>query len=534
MIHGVMPDVMDRGQGQSTPVSWEGEAAWANVLANSCSRWSAPRGSRHRPSTAAGRLESAFVVPEVRPTFRLDPAGSIFTIGSCFAGAVENHLLARGFDVVSARIDIPGLEFRPPHSRVILNKFTTHSMLNELRWALDPSCPFPEDALLEESADKWVDLQVVPEVAPAPREVVAARRPYLTELFGRARSCGLVVITLGLVEAWFDRQLGLYLNRAPGLRTVRRHPGRFALHLLDYRANREALEEIYALLRRFGQPGLRMVVTVSPVPLSETFTGGDVLVANAYSKSTLRAVAEDFCRAHDGVDYFPTYELVTLSDRRVAYEEDLHHVLDPVVDLNVRAFVDHYVQGGVGEEVRLAAERHAAERLASLQGDLLAENAQLRAELGALQARISAAEEQRDEDCFAALGGLSAAGQPLAVDGSPLPLSERIRGVVEVAEIETERDLIISGWAVDRGDGARSLTIIVFVDGQPLVHGSTGLPRPDVAEVLRLEDATAGFAMRLSEPRFDSTAVVRVFAFSPQDGARELDYHPKAHLLGSR
>src|SRR6185436_782200 len=112
---------------------WEGEAAWANVLGNTGSRWSAPRGSRHWPSTAAGRLEGAFVLPEVRPTFRLDREAGIFTIGSCFARAIENHLVDQGFDVPSHRFDIPGFELRPPYSRLVLNKFTTHSMLNELR-----------------------------------------------------------------------------------------------------------------------------------------------------------------------------------------------------------------------------------------------------------------------------------------------------------------------------------------------------------------------------------------------------------------
>ncbi|HEV8240572.1 MAG TPA: GSCFA domain-containing protein [Thermoanaerobaculia bacterium] len=518
----------------STPVSWEGDAAWANVLGNPHSRWFAAPGSRYRPGSAAGRLEGAFVLPELRPTFRLDPAATIFTIGSCFARAIENHLVDHGFDVPSYRFDIPGFELRPPYSRLILSKFTTHSMLNELRWALDPGCPFPDQGLLEEGDDRWVDPQVVGDVAPAPREVVAARRPYLQELFGRIRRCDVVVMTLGLVEAWFDRQLGIYLNRAPAPRTVKKHPGRFVLHLLDYRANREALEEIWELLRRFAQPGLRMVMTVSPVPLGETFTGRDVMVANAYSKSTLRAVAEDFCRAHEGVDYFPSYESVVLSDRRVAYQEDLQHVLDPVVDLNVRSFLDHYVHGRSGDEVRLAAGRHAAEQLAGLQGDLLADNARLRAERSALEARLARSEAQRHEAQLQAFGGLSPAGRPLAADGSPLPWSDRIRGAAEVGTVDPERGLVVSGWAVDPSDGREPLTIVVFVDGRPQACGATGIERPDVAQALRVAAPTAGFAIRLPGPACAPAAVVRVFALSAQAGARELDYHPETYELRTR
>jgi GSCFA family len=515
-------------------VSWEGDAAWKNALGGAHSRWFVERRSRQWPNTAAGRLEGAFVLPEVRPSFRLAPEDRIFTIGSCFARNIENHLMAQGFGVVSQYIDIPGFQFRPPHSSVILNKFTTHSMLNELRWALDPACPFPEQALIEESDGQWVDLQVVGEVGAAPRETIAARRPYVTEVFERIRDCGVVVMTLGLVEAWFDRQLGLYLNRAPSYWTVKRQSGRFALHLLDYRANREALDEIHGLLRRYGRPDLRMVVTVSPVPLSETFTGGDVLVANTYSKSTLRAAAEDFARSHSDVDYFPSYESVVLSDRRVAYQEDLHHVTNVLVDLNVRSFLDHYVHGAPAADARLSASRNAAEQLARVQGDLLAENAQLRAERNELQARLAAVEARRDETRFARLTGLSPAGQPLGVEGRVLPSASRFQGYAEVGETQVDGSLLVSGWALDREDGGRVLTIAVFVDSQPQAYGSTGLARPDVAAALQLEAPAAGFALTVPEPAAGASAVVRVFALSAEGEARELEYNRTHYALRTR
>jgi tetratricopeptide (TPR) repeat protein len=69
-----------------------------------------------------------------------------------------------------------------------------------------------------------------------------------------------------------------------------------------------------------------MLVTVSPVPFKATFSGEDVIVANAYSKAVQRAACQVFAERCAGVDYFPSYELVTMSPRESAYESDNLHV----------------------------------------------------------------------------------------------------------------------------------------------------------------------------------------------------------------
>lgn len=57
-------------------------------------------------------------------------------------------------------------------------------------------------------------------------------------------------------------------------------------------------------------PRMRFLLTVSPVPLTATASGGHVLTATTYSKSTLRAVAGDMAERAD-TDYFPSFEIIT-------------------------------------------------------------------------------------------------------------------------------------------------------------------------------------------------------------------------------
>jgi Tfp pilus assembly protein PilF len=105
------------------------------------------------------------------------------------------------------------------------------------------------------------------------------------------------------------------------------------------------------------------------VALSTTFTGGDALVANSYMKSVLRAAVEAFVRAHAGVDYFPSYEAVVLSERDYAWRADQAHVSDEMVRLNVLRMIDAYAADGersgrVGQAAAAATAAHLARRAA--------------------------------------------------------------------------------------------------------------------------------------------------------------------------
>jgi hypothetical protein len=156
----------------------------------------------------------------------------------------------------------------------------------------------------------------------------------------------VVIITLGLNEVWWDAKSNRYLNAAPSFFSVRREPQRYSLEIVDVEANVNALEEIRNRLLDL-RPHAKIVITVSPVPLSETFSGKDVMVANTLSKATLRVAAEAFASNHNDVDYFPTFDMISMSPRALAYEADCLHVTDQAVGQAVRQFVGLYMQKDV-------------------------------------------------------------------------------------------------------------------------------------------------------------------------------------------
>jgi hypothetical protein len=81
------------------------------------------------PTRDMGRLEPVYE-PALAPRFRLKPGSRIFTIGSCFARNIEEHLAPLGFDIPMLSFGVPEAEWpiRPFARRAgILNKYTPPS-----------------------------------------------------------------------------------------------------------------------------------------------------------------------------------------------------------------------------------------------------------------------------------------------------------------------------------------------------------------------------------------------------------------------
>lgn len=321
----------------SLPIRIDGMDAWKQAARAENAHW----------AHDIERFAEPICAVRMTPKFTFTADQPVFCIGSCFARNVEEHLIYRGVRVLSKRLRSPLAEWKG-RANGILNKFTTHSMLNELAWLEQP--PEVTADLFSEGKDGWFDYQLATKAPAVSLERAIERRRYLTDdYFARLRQAEVVIITLGLVEAWWDGRSARYLNTAPSLSAVRQEPGRYGFEVLGVDSNRGALEDIHAILKRLN-PTSRIVVTVSPVPLTATFTGRDPVVANMRSKSILRVVAEDFAEAHDDVDYFPSFEMISHAPRRKAFHPDCLHVADRAVGQVIGRFLEAYVPGIAGPE----------------------------------------------------------------------------------------------------------------------------------------------------------------------------------------
>ncbi len=297
---------------------------------------------------AVQRLAQPVFRPTVPPSpLRVDPRDEMFAIGSCFARGIELAMVQRGFAVPSYADEFDAFEVANDQvtGRGFTNKYTTFAIENEIRWAIDPAAPFPVESLVDLPDGTTIDPHTNPTLKWVDRATTLERRSIIADVYARLRRTRIVVMTLGLVETWFDEWAGCYLNMTPIAIMREMHPDRYRFEVTSFDQNAAALERAVSTLNAHGHPDVQMIVTVSPVPLMATFSDRDVVLANAYSKSLLRTVAEEAAAAHENVHYFPSYEIVTQSHRDLAWGEDGRHVRDEVVADIMSLFVATFVAG---------------------------------------------------------------------------------------------------------------------------------------------------------------------------------------------
>ncbi len=249
----------------------------------------------------------------------ISPATRVVAIGSCFARYFILWLAEHGFN-----------KSMPQSPYNALLRFGSQlespaSVAQQFRWA------FGE---LDDKAVVWIDKnKEVFEASEARRQLV---RDTLL-------ATDVLILTLGLSEVWYDRVTGEPLWRA--MPADQFDPERHVFRVETMAQTLQWLETIERLRARHVQ-GMKIIFTVSPVPLRVTFRPVSASTANSASKAIVRAALDEFLRNHQEdvgrrLFYFPSYELVAnyFID---PYEHDNRHISPTVAAGIIRYFVQHY------------------------------------------------------------------------------------------------------------------------------------------------------------------------------------------------
>ena len=281
-----------------------------------------------------------------KPKFAVTPGMPIVTAGSCFAQHIGKALAKRGYlwhdaepappiiDPESARTYNYGIfSFRTG------NIYTTRMLRQWLEQAHGKTEPMWE--IWQDGQGRCFD-PLRPTIEPAgfasKEELHEAREVTYAALRRAVKTARVFIFTLGLTESWSNRRTREEYASCPGTAAgsydSKKHV--FVNHRVD--AILADLEAALALLRA-ENPAIKVLLTVSPVPLTATASGQHVLTATSYSKSTLRAVAGMAAQDHDWVDYFPSYEIInTTPFRGMFFEPNMRSVNPNGVDFVMRNF----------------------------------------------------------------------------------------------------------------------------------------------------------------------------------------------------
>lgn len=295
---------------------------------------------RQRWSRAVAAAEPTQIDPVTPPPFHIGPRTRVVTAGSCFAQHVARHLREHGLSCFETEPAHPllGDELARNFGYGIYsarygNIYTARQLLQLWRRALGTFVPV-DDAWEQDGS--WFD-PFRPTIQPGGfaswREYHEDRHRHLEAVRKAFSGMDVFVFTLGLTECWSSRADGAVYPLCPGVVAGRYDPRQHAL--LNFGVA-EVVADLRAFLDEVRQvnPGMKMILTVSPVALAATARPQHVLLSNTWSKAVLRIAAETLCACPD-VYYFPSYEIVNAgghdylaADRRTVLESGVRHVMD--------------------------------------------------------------------------------------------------------------------------------------------------------------------------------------------------------------
>jgi|GEM_PF-387227 Phytanoyl-CoA dioxygenase (PhyH)./GSCFA family. len=279
-------------------------------------------------------------LPYARVFKFVDKTTPIGSAGSCFAMEIAHRLQAEGYNYVITEPDPHsekgymnscarwGTIFNVPSMRQLVEKAFRVRKLPKILWShypdgkLELRDPFREEITFS-SLDEYE--------ASYDSHIAAAREALL--------KCKVFVMTLGVNEVWRLKSDGTAFSRNPW----RLASSLVERHIQTVEDNVNDLQKMLDLWRSHN-PDLKLILSVSPVPLLATFRGDDshVIASTCHSKSTLRLAAEEFVKRNRDVYYFPSYETVLYCTEN-PWEPDQRHVARHTVGKVMQLFDTMFV-----------------------------------------------------------------------------------------------------------------------------------------------------------------------------------------------
>jgi len=306
-----------------------------NLYAHWSRAWKDRATQDAHPEDAVSRLGNGYATVYPRATFPIRSGDKVFCMGSCFAREIEDEFETNGvlptsktsiqtaLDLGEASLD-QNVKGRP---NAFLTRSNSGSMLSEVNSITGHGSL--ESDLLYGSDESVYDAHYSPVLKKESREQSMIRRESIRRALVEAfMEADCYIFTFGLCEAFYDTTAKQYLNVTPNPRVAK--DGSIDFRTINYADNVAHMREIMERVLEV-KPDAKVIFTVSPVPLDATFKSEDVVIANVRAKSNLVAATHDVCDEFDQCFYFPSYEMVTLTDPVTAWRADRKHVSEAMV-----------------------------------------------------------------------------------------------------------------------------------------------------------------------------------------------------------
>lgn len=276
----------------------------------------------------------------IESEFEIKRYENVFTIGSCFVREIEERL--------SNLIEFPVLNYKghdfethAGRNRGILNKFTPDSIIRDLLWVkqiINNQNDFEHitKTLFEYEIDNdnIIDLGLHMPL-PVKKDRFLNRRKEILDIYQEIHNCKNIIITIGNIENHFLNDGRLiesistnknFLKKEKYIKALRPEKNELLSKLI----------EIQRLIRCLNK-NVKIIFSVSPIPMSRNDTGKHIIAENFYNKIMLVDSIRTLSQSNENIFYFPSFEFINFIGMG-AFREDLRHIKTEVIDLVVNGF----------------------------------------------------------------------------------------------------------------------------------------------------------------------------------------------------
>jgi GSCFA family len=309
-----------------------------------------------------GILDPAAFDPVSEVPFSVVPGDRVVTAGSCFAQHVARALSDSGFMhyiTENAHPIMPDSLARSfgygLFSARYGNLYTTRQLRQLIERAYGDFQPKDDIWYRDGRAIDAFRPQIQPGGFESGAELANDRVQHFAAIRKAFEEMDVFVFTLGLTECWQSVSDGAVYPLAPGVAGGTYDPATVKFRNFEVDETTGDLLEALRLIRK-RNPKVRIILTVSPVPLNATMESRHVFVSTTWSKAVLRIAAERVLNSFDNILYFPSYEIITSPHVRGRYyAEDCREVRPEGVRHVMQLFFRHLSEGGVPEPRRADA-----------------------------------------------------------------------------------------------------------------------------------------------------------------------------------
>ena len=162
------------------------------------------------------------------------------------------------------------------------------------------------------------------------------------------KNSDVFILTLGVAAAFFDRTTGAFVLPRPSALNSRALAEKYLFRMASVKENVDNVLYLIEFIRSIA-PQIRIVVTVSPVPLMASFGYASAVQADCLSKCMMRLVAHEVVNGSgtSNILYWSSFEVFrwggsNSSNYYAADDGAAWHVSEAKVAGTVRAFVDMF------------------------------------------------------------------------------------------------------------------------------------------------------------------------------------------------